>query len=162
MLKYLRTDIVFQEIPDETSLAIAISGCQIRCPGCHSRYLWEDKGTVLGMTEFQWLLNQNTGITCVLLMGGEHDIDALTELFMYAHKRVKTAWYCGLDMIPKDKLGILQYLDVYKIGHYDAELGGLNSPTTNQKLFRKEATVDGFEWKDITKLLQKQNKNNYE
>ena len=162
MLKYLKTGIVFQEIPDEVSLAIAISGCQIRCPACNQRELWEDKGITLGMTEFQWLLNQNTGITCVLLLGGEHDIDVLTELFMYAHKRIKTAWYCGLDMIPRDKLGILQYLDFYKLGHYDAELGGLDSPTTNQKLFRKEVTVDGVEWKDITKLLQNKTKNNYE
>ena len=56
----------------------------------------------------------------------------------------------------------MQYLDFYKLGHYDAELGGLDSPTTNQKLFRKEVTVDGVEWKDITKLLQNKTKNNYE
>lgn len=162
MLKYLYVKEVFQEVPDEFSLAIGISGCLIRCIGCHSRELWEDKGEILDVEALCGLLNQHTGVTCLLLMGGEHDIDALTELFMYAHKRVKTAWYCGLDMIPKDKIGILQYLDVYKIGHYDAELGGLDSPTTNQKLFRREATVDGFEWKDITKLLQNKTKNNYE
>lgn len=161
MLKYAKTDIVFQEIPDETSLAIAISGCQIQCKGCHSRDFWEDKGIVLGMTEFQWLLNQNQGITCVLLLGGEHDIDTLTELFMYAHKRMKTAWYCGLDMIPKDKLGILQYLDFCKLGHYDMELGGLNSPTTNQRLYQynklfSDCTMLGTGWRDITYKMQKQ------
>lgn len=158
MLKYLSTDIVCQEVPDEISLAIAITGCRVRCKGCHSRFLWEDKGDVLDVETLCGLLNNNQGITCCLFMGGEHDIDTLTELLMYAHKRVKTAWYSGLDMIPRDKLGILQYLDVYKIGHYDAELGGLDSPTTNQKLFRKEATIDGFEWKDITQLLQKRTK----
>ena len=40
MLKYVNTDIVFQEIPDEVTLAVNISNCPCRCPGCHSQYLW--------------------------------------------------------------------------------------------------------------------------
>ena len=36
MLKYVNTAVVFQEIPDEVTLAINISGCPCRCPGCHS------------------------------------------------------------------------------------------------------------------------------
>lgn len=153
MLKYLYTNVVFQEIPDEMSLAIAISGCRIHCEGCHSRELWEDKGESLDVEALCGLLNQHQGITCLLLMGGEHDIDALTELFMYAHKRVKTAWYCGLDRLPKDRQGILQYLDFYKEGHFDIELGGLDSPTTNQRLYH--ITHPGEKLWDITKLLQK-------
>ena len=154
MLKYLKTDVVFQEIPSEMSLAIAISGCTIHCVGCHSRDLWEDKGTPLDQQCLEVLLQENQGITCLLLMGGEHNIDALIELFMYAHKRLKTAWYCGLDMIPKDKTGILQYLDYIKLGHYDQELGGLDSPTTNQRLYKVER---GILSSDITHLLQKKN-----
>lgn len=150
MLKYLYVKEIFKEIPSEITLGISISGCQIRCVGCHSRELWEDKGIILGMTEFQWLLNQHTGITCVCLFGGEHDIDSLIELFMYAHKRVKTAWYCGLDRIPDNKKGILQYLDYLKLGHYDQELGGLDSLTTNQKLY----LVNDEKLEDITFKLQ--------
>lgn len=150
MLKYLYCKEIFKEVPGEITLGISISGCQIRCNGCHSRELWEDKGIILGMTEFQWLLNQHTGITCVCLFGGEHDIDSLIELFMYAHKRVKTAWYCGLDRIPDNKKGILQYLDYLKLGHYDQELGGLDSLTTNQKLY----LVNNGKLEDITFKLQ--------
>ena len=47
MLKYVNTDVVFQEIPDEVTLAINISNCPCHCPGCHSRYLWEDIGLSL-------------------------------------------------------------------------------------------------------------------
>ena len=47
MLKYVNTDIVFQEIPDEVTLAINISNCPCHCPGCHSHYLWEDIGLPL-------------------------------------------------------------------------------------------------------------------
>jgi anaerobic ribonucleoside-triphosphate reductase activating protein len=153
MLKYLYCKEVFSEIPSEISLGISITGCTIKCPGCHSRDLWIDNGIILGMTEFQWLLNQHSGITCVCLLGGEHDIDALTELFMYAHQRVKTAWYCGLDEIPKDKLGILRYLDYVKIGRYDQKLGPLTSPTTNQHLYKVTHTKEDDVLTDITSLF---------
>lgn len=163
MLKYLYTKELFAEIPSEITLGVSISGCTIRCPACNQRELWEDKGTPLTTECLEVLLQGHKGITCLLLLGGEHDIDALTELFMYAHKRVKTAWYCGLDMIPKDKQGILDYLDYCKIGHYDPNLGGLDSPTTNQRLFHfspyySDVTMLGASWRDITYLLQ--NKNN--
>ena len=153
MLKYLKVQELFQEVPGEITLGISISGCTIHCKGCHSRELWEDKGESLDVETLCGLLNQHEGITCVCLFGGEHDIDALTELFMYAHKRVKTAWYSGLDRLPKDKHGILQFLDFYKEGHFDYELGGLDSPTTNQKLYH--ITHPGEKLWDITKLLQK-------
>lgn len=156
MLKYLYCKEVFSEIPSEISLGISISGCTIRCPACHSRELWEDKGTPLTPQCLELLLRQHQGITCLCLFGGEHDIDSLTELFMYAHRKVKTAWYCGLDNIPKDKQGIVQYLDFLKLGHYDHELGGLDSPTTNQRLYRIEHQGDGSYWQtDITSTFWK-------
>ena len=156
MLKYLYCKEVFAEVPSEITLGVSISGCQIRCPGCHSRELWEDKGTPLTMEELQNLLDKHKGITTLLLLGGEHDIDTLTELFQYAYKKVKTAWYCGLDMIPKDKLGIMQYLDYLKLGHYDHELGCLNSPTTNQRFYQIEHQGDGSYYEhDITFKFKK-------
>ena len=47
MLKYVNTDIVFQEFPDEVTLAINLSNCPCHCPGCHSSYLWKDVGQPL-------------------------------------------------------------------------------------------------------------------
>lgn len=109
----------------------------------------------------QDLLNKHKGITCILLLGGEANIDALIELFQYAYKRVKTAWYCGLDMIPKGKYGILQYLDFCKVGHYDAELGGLDSPSTNQRFYKIEHQGDGSYYQhDWTYKFNKQSKLN--
>ena len=37
MLKYANFDIVFQEVPEEVTLAINISNCPNQCPGCHSK-----------------------------------------------------------------------------------------------------------------------------
>lgn len=158
MLKYLYSKVVFSEIPSEVSLGISISGCQIHCQGCHSRDLWEDKGKQLTRVGLQSLIEENKGITCLLLLGGEHDIDTLTNLFYFVsvnYPKIKTAWYCGLDMIPKDKEEILDYLDFVKIGHFDLNLGGLDNKETNQKLYAIKHTMKGNEFTDITYKLQK-------
>jgi len=156
MLKYLYYKEVFAEVPSEITLGVSISGCVIHCQGCHSRELWEDKGIPLTIGELQRLLDNHKGVTCLLLLGGEHDIDSLIELFQYAYKKVKTAWYCGLDLIPRDKIGILQYLDWIKLGHYDQELGGLVSPTTNQRFYKVNHQGDG--WSLINETYKFNNK----
>ena len=156
MLKYIYCKEIFKEIPNEITLGISISGCQIHCSGCNQKELWEDKGTPLTPERLEVLLQEHKGITCLLLLGGESDIDALTELFIYAHNRVKTAWYCGLDKLPKQYQGIIQYLDFLKLGHFDAKLGGLDSPTTNQHFYKIEHQGDGSYWQtDITHLFWK-------
>lgn len=158
MLKYLYTQVVFSEIPNEVTLGVSISGCQIHCKGCHSRDLWEDKGTPLTIKEIDKLLSNNQGVTCLLLLGGERDIDSLTTLFAHVYNtypNIRTAWYCGLDQIPKNHLNIMQFLNYVKIGHYDPELGPLTSPTTNQKLYHIEYQGEHyFWWYDITNELQ--------
>ena len=156
MLKYLYVKELFSEIPQEISLGISITGCKIHCRGCHSKELWDDIGRPLTVDRLNEILDKHDGVTCLLLLGGEHDISALTELFYHAHKRVKTAWYSGLDKIPDSQQGILHYLDYYKIGRYKQDLGGLNSKTTNQKLYKIEHQGNGNYWEtDITYLLQK-------
>jgi anaerobic ribonucleoside-triphosphate reductase activating protein len=157
MLKYLYCKEIFKEIPGEISLGISISGCQIKCKGCHSRELWEDKGIPLTAIELDKLIKEHEGITCVCFLGGERDIDILTSLCARIKKvhHLLTAWYCGLDMIPRSKRNILKFLDYYKVGHYDPELGGLDCATTNQKLYRIFHLKDEIKEIDITKELQK-------
>lgn len=157
MLKYKYVSEVFAEIPEEVTLAISITGCQIKCKGCHSRELWEDTGTPLSTLELDRLLDEHKGVSCILLLGGEHDLDYLTFLFQHLYSQIKTAWYCGLDWLPEDKKGILQYLDFCKIGHYDEELGGLACPTTNQRLYKVEHQNNNYKLNDITYKLQKKN-----
>ena len=47
MVRYHNFDVVFAEIPGETTLALNITGCPNRCPGCHSPPLQADDGRVL-------------------------------------------------------------------------------------------------------------------
>ena len=66
MLKYADYDIVFQEIPNEVSLAINISNCPNHCIGCHSPYLMNDVGDVLDEQSLQLLMDKyGHDVTCV-------------------------------------------------------------------------------------------------
>lgn len=150
MLKYLYDSVVFSEIPSEITLAVSITGCRIHCDGCHSQELWEDVGTPLTIEELDRLLDENKGVTCLLLMGGEHDIDSLAFLFQHVYSKIRTAWYCGLDSLPDNKNGIQQYLDYIKLGRYNKNLGGLDSPITNQRLYHLHHDDRGVYKENIT------------
>ena len=79
MLKYVNTDIVFQEFPDEVTLAINLSNCPCHCPGCHSSYLWKDVGQPLTPRSIEDFLRDvgHVRLTCVGLMGGDAEPEAV-------------------------------------------------------------------------------------
>ena len=87
MLKYVNTGIVFQEIPDEVTLAINISNCPCRCPGCHSHYLWDDVGLPLTTDAIDALVESDgSDITCIAFMGGDADPVGVNMLAQYVHE----------------------------------------------------------------------------
>lgn len=158
MLKYLYVSEVFSEVPGEISLGISITGCKIHCFNCHSKELWEDKGIPLTIAELDNLIEKHQGVTCLLLMGGEHDMDYLLKLFtrVKARYQLKTAWYCGYDVFPKFNLKMLDMLDYIKIGGYKDTLGGLDKPTTNQRMYAiSHEYGKAVELKNITKKFQR-------
>lgn len=147
-LKYIGTSIVFQEVPDEISLSISISGCPYHCDGCHSEYLWKYDGRYLS-DDFAMLLEQyDELVTCICFMGGDQELPELISLAAYAKSlHYKVALYTGRDDC--DGLEeVLPLLDYIKIGHFDRARGGLEQPTTNQKMMRHNASTS--QWDDIT------------
>lgn len=147
MLKYVDTKVVFQEIPDEITLAINISGCPCNCEGCHSSYLAEDIGkpliyedtynnrTAINYNPLSELIEANNGITCVCLMGGDSNpeyINILGKVIKLHH--LKSAWYSGRQELSKDIN--LENFDYVKLGPYIKDKGPLNSPTTNQRFYK--------------------------
>ncbi len=128
--------VVMQEVPGEISLCFTISGCPLRCEGCHSPYLWK-KGMGKKMTTraYRQILTRYYGFaTCVLFMGGEWHRKALIEKLKYAGSiGYKTCLYTGLDEVDS---GILEHLTYVKTGPWIRELGGLDSKATNQ-LFKE-------------------------
>ena len=142
MLKYVDTKVVFQEIPDEITLAINISNCPCQCKGCHSPYLAEDIGTELTFSEVKRLIKNNSGISCIAFMGGDIEpkrVDALAS-FVINHFQLKVAWYSGRQELSKDIE--LRNFDYIKLGPYIEERGPLSSRTTNQRLYRVEPFDD--------------------
>ncbi|MBQ9418310.1 MAG: anaerobic ribonucleoside-triphosphate reductase activating protein [Bacteroidales bacterium] len=138
MLHYTTTDIVFQEIPDEVTLAINISGCPCRCPGCHSPQLWNNIGSDLDSESLQDIIAPYANsISTVAFMGGDAEpevINCLAKAMHVRFPRLKAAWWSGrTHLSPKIDLCNFNYI---KLGPYLAHLGPLRSPTTNQRLYK--------------------------
>lgn len=152
MLKYVDTQVVFAEVPDEITLAISISGCPCHCKGCHSAYLAEDIGVSLSEAGLTLLIEANEGISCVAFMGGDADPKTVNKLAEYVkkyHGGLKIAWYSGRQEIHPDIK--VENFDFIKVGPYMKDKGPLTSTTTNQ-VFYKVVRLSGGKCKlfDIT------------
>ena len=139
MLKYVNTDVVFQEIPDEVTLAVNISNCPCHCPGCHSHYLWEDIGLPLDTDAIDaFVTKYGKDITCLAFMGGVCDPKGVNRLAQYIHEehpQYKVGWYSGRLRIPSDvKKTDFDYI---KVGPYIRHLGPLGKRTTNQRMYKQ-------------------------
>lgn len=153
MLKFVDYDIVFQEIPDEVTLAINISNCPNRCVGCHSPFLWDDVGAVLDFEVLKLLLDKyGSAATCLSFMGGDGDLNSLFDLARWLRKNssLKIAWYSGKETLPDGFDASL--FDYVKIGPYVEQNGCLKSKTTNQRLYK---ILDNGELEDITSRFWK-------
>lgn len=163
MIKYVDTKVVFQEIPDETTLAINISNCPCHCKGCHSSYLAEDIGTPLDEDSLVELLLDNKGITCIAFMGGDSDPEYINWLASIMRDMndsepgnwadVKIAWYSGRESLPKSIN--LNNFDYIKLGPYIEEKGPLSSRTTNQVMLQIDNSYGKPITKDITSRFWK-------
>lgn len=154
MLKYVNTGIVFQEIPDEMTLAINISNCPCHCPGCHSNYLWQDIGEPLTPLVLEKFIQKYDGdITCVCFMGGDAEPKAVNQLARYIHDNhpnLKVGWYSGRVRVPSTIRK--SDFDYIKVGPYIKHLGCLKYITTNQRLYKR---VSGDDFADITNTFWK-------
>lgn len=154
MIRYHNFDVVFAEIPGETTLAVNITNCPNRCPGCHSPHLQADAGQTLDDTELRALLARyGRSVTCVCFMGGDaapHEIARLAGLVRREFPALRVGWYSGRGELPG---GIApQAFDYIKLGGWAEELGPLTSPTTNQRLYKVEP--DG-RTEDITERFRR-------
>jgi len=141
MLRYHSYNIVFQEVPNEVTLAINLSNCPNGCKGCHSPYLQKNIGEELNENIIDLLLEKyGEAITCICFMGGDADPKMVEQLSLHVRKTIKyelkTAWYSGKTEFPK--LCSIQSFDYLKLGSYVESLGGLNSPTSNQRFYKIE------------------------
>ena len=166
MIKYIPedTNITFEEIPDEVTLCINISNCQNNCKGCHSPHLKQNIGSLLDFKALDRLLKKNNGVTCLCFMGEGNDPKTLEKTILYLNEEypdLKLALYSGREDV-SDYWVYFDYLDYLKIGPYDEKAGPLNSPTTNQRMYKMEGNDlirigNSWHtgWKDITEKFWK-------
>ena len=149
MIRYHNFDIVFAEIPDETTLAINLTGCPNRCPGCHSPHLRSDTGRTLDEGELLALLGAyGDSVTCVCFMGGDADPQGVAQLAAVVRRnrpRLHVGWYSGRALLPPEFDPAC--FDYVKLGAWIEKLGPLTSPTTNQRLYH---VAPGGAMEDIT------------
>ena len=152
MLRLASYDIVFQEIPGEVTLALNLSGCPNLCTGCHSPHLRGDIGEPLDDELLDGLLERyGRAVTCVCFMGGDGDpreVERLSELIRQ-RTGLKTGWYSGKPQLPEGLTAA--NFDYIKLGPYIEELGGLDSPGTNQRFYR----IENGRMTDMTDIFRK-------
>ena len=141
MLKYTGYYITFQEVPNETALVFTISGCTRHCDGCHSPWLQKDIGDDLAEDFMKIVGEYRDDVTCVCFMGGDDvDPEMLACLIRIARLcGLKTCLYSGAKHDPFAP--VFRYLNAgdltyWKTGQYRKDLGGLASPSTNQRMYR--------------------------
>lgn len=156
LLKYANYSIVFQEVPNEISLAINITECPHHCDGCHSDYLSKSIGNYVDDDLPDIIEKYNGMITCVCFMGGDQHIDNLNDwLEKIKHQyHLKTCVYSGCDDINVFKDSMI-YLDYLKIGRYNKEKGGLDSENTNQKFYEIKRNGKNIEITEKNYLFHK-------
>ena len=133
MLRYHDIQVVLQEVPGQISLCFSITGCPLRCKGCHSPFLWKNgSGEILTDELFSDFLDKyKSMISCVLFMGGEwEEEDLINKLKTAKDNGLNTCLYTGMEDVSD---GIKNHLTWLKTGAWIAELGGLDNPKTNQK-----------------------------
>ncbi len=154
MIRYHNFDIVFAEIPDETTLAINLTGCPNHCPGCHSPHLCSNTGRVLDEEELAALLRlYGRAVTCVCFMGGDADPQGVGRLAEFVRREwpgLHVGWYSGRPQLPE--AFIPEAFDYVKLGPWIEARGPLTAPTTNQRLYR--VSPDGA-MSDITERFRR-------
>ena len=157
MLKYCGCYVTFQEVPNEISLSFTITNCPHRCEGCHSPWLQSDIGDELTPEEILYRLKlYQGGVTCVCFMGVGKNVNALGRLVNYVHSLgLKVSVYTGDESEEAQRMLIDYFLDheyyvpdYIKYGPYKKALGGLDHPSTNQRMLKYDQET--CEFVDIT------------
>ena len=134
---YMKTayiNVVLQEVPGEIAIALSFTGCPMQCDGCHSPELRNPElGEKFTVEEFINKLKSYNGLlSCALFVGGDWNEKCLIEYMDIALIHgLKVCLYTGKTEVSES---IMQRLTYLKTGAWNKEVGGLNSPKTNQKM----------------------------
>jgi anaerobic ribonucleoside-triphosphate reductase activating protein len=146
--RYTSYEMVFIDVPGKAMIAIYITECPHKCPGCHSPELWKRKGKMLNEAVIDKIYDKyRKGIDGILFMGDSRNRNNILELAKYIRSKYsfyKIGWYSGFESLPfgwgQSRISNFDYI---KLGPYKQELGALNSKTTNQKFYKLQKNESG-------------------
>lgn len=170
LIPVVSTGITLTEVPDKVSFYIELGGCIQRCKGCHSPHLQQP---VTYKTSLDSLMGKvctaiDKGANAIVLMGGTTNEMSTKDLQLLINRLAEEAPVCLYSGSDDKRLNhhIAETTDLtwIKTGSYKEDLGGLSSPTTNQRFYRKEIDVvyTNYQietiksrWIDCTHIFQK-------
>jgi putative anaerobic ribonucleoside-triphosphate reductase activating protein len=171
LVPVVSTGITLNEVPDHVAFYFEIGNCTQNCPHCHSPHLTVQHTLAFTSIEDMERMAEHAaeqGATAIAVMGGTtngiSDDDLITILSTLGDI-LPVCLYSGSDNAAYDK-GIAGHAGIrwLKTGAYHEELGGLSSPTTNQRFYRLEKRYcynifgqyvhSTFEFIDRTHLFQ--------
>ncbi len=140
--RYAGYSVTLAEMPGYIALVFSLTGCKIGCKDCHSKHLWDgDTGTELTAGTISSIARHYEGlIDGVVFLGDIEEEDFAPLLSMAKKFSLTTCIYTGKQF--KDCETYFKSFDFVKYGEYRKDLGGLDSPTTNQRYVRSSNMED--------------------
>lgn len=141
-IRYAGYSVTLAEMPGYIALVFSLTGCKIGCKDCHSKHLWgDDVGTELTQEVITSVLRHYEGLADGLVILGDIQEEDILSLLPTAKKfGLTTCIYTGKKFRYCNTY--FKHFDFVKFGEYRKDLGGLESPTTNQRYVRSSNLED--------------------
>lgn len=142
MLYFIDACVSYDEIPNELSLCIYISGCMNRCPDCHYPELMQhNHGDILSESFYLLVDLYSEMVSCICFLGegacGLKEKAEFKEYVDYIHsKGLLAGLYSGRNLDEIEEW--MKEFDFVKIGSYQLDKGPLTKETTNQRMYKKK------------------------
>lgn len=136
-----RTGVTFTEVPNKMAFYIEMGGCLTGCRGCHSRHLWassNSKDFIMPMESIVKRAKSSVDNCCnaIVIMGGDNNLLNTNEDLKALIKRLSEIAPVALYSSKLTLEDIRDWeLTWIKLGQYEADLGGLDNPNTNQVFY---------------------------
>lgn len=139
--RYAGYSVTLAEMPGHIALVFSLTGCKIGCEDCHSKHLWEDVGPELTAGTIASIARHYEGLIDGIVFLGDIEEEDFDPLLSMAKKfGLTTCIYTGKKF--RDCHTYFKHFDFVKYGEYRRDLGGLESPNTNQRYVRSSNMED--------------------
>lgn len=142
-MKISSIETTFLDYPKHTAMIVFMTGCVHNCRNCHNPQLQDPKfGSDITLDEIVVEYKKRPLCKAIVFSGGDplFQKESLIEYCKELSKIAKIGVYTGYSVsaVPEE---LLKYISFLKTEPYIEELGGLESPKTNQKCWDVQGGV---------------------